>query len=552
MKYLFIIFILTLTAQKDLSSQCNVGSYTVIGNQTITSSCTITGDLTISNGASLNVDFTSATADTLIVRGNILLQGNAVLWIHSTAGSTNDQFIVSNNYNGHRNITTKDSSKIYLEHVEFRTQEGNLTGVASIFMDYSAEDTSLFYINKSWLNIQTGWLLCHLKNKATLIGVEPNSVPTEMYLEDSVKVVLQGSNTNIAGIWLSCLDITDTLNLPPDQSIPFTWKVGRGVGGFSSPWYLEMDTVKSFVGVQIFPSTKLTVNGTGTPNSGELKVAMIFANNTDTIKNLTVGLQNTTVNNGPLGRVTLNNVNLGPLAWQMYALMNENLFIKNSIVNEIGIFGPSNISVDSSLLQLAVLTAVGTGGSSMTINNTEIWNQEISAANNSDIFLNNCDVYGSIFRASDTLSSITANGGCFFQNPSGCTSTTAINITTGQPYCNPLIPAAFPQNLTPATVSFIGVNTNCTVGLIETLENEGITIFPNPFSVQTTLHSGKSFKDASLIVYNSLGQTVKRIDNLSGQDVILNRNNLPGGLYFIRITQDSKLISADKFVIVDK
>ncbi len=195
-----------------------------------------------------------------------------------------------------------------------------------------------------------------------------------MYLEDSAQVELHGSSTH-TGIWLNFQDITGTLNLPPNQSQPYSWTIGRGVEGLNTPWYLELDSVQQQnigLGVQIFPASKMTINGAGIPAKGELKVAMMFANNTETIKDLKVGLQNTTVKNGPNGSVKLSNVNLGPIAWQLYALMNENLTIKNSVVNEIGIGGPSTITADSSLLQLAVLAAVGIGGSAMTINNSEI------------------------------------------------------------------------------------------------------------------------------------------------------------------------------------
>ncbi len=205
----------------------------------------------------------------------------------------------------------------------------------------------------------------------------------------------------------------------------------------------------------------MTINGSGFPATGELKVALMFSNNTDTIKNLQTGLQHTTIANGPDGWVTLNQVNLGPIAWQIYALMNENLFIKNSIVNEIGIAGPSQVVVDSSLLQLGVLGSVGIGGSTMTINNSDIWNQSVNAANSSTITLNNCQVTGSAFSTTDDQSHITVNGGCFFQNPSGCTPAAMVNISTGQPYCNPFITAGFPRNLSPATVIFNGVNNSC-------------------------------------------------------------------------------------------
>ena len=86
---------------------------------------------------------------------------------------------------------------------------------------------------------------------------------------------------------------------------------------------------------------------------------------------------------------------------------------------------------------------------------------------------------------------------------------------------------------------------------IEVPKNK-LTVFPNPFSWQTTLQIDNFFKNASLTVYNSVGQIVKRIDNLSGQTIVFYRDNLPSGLYFVRLTQDGNTISADKFVITDK
>ncbi|MBI2966804.1 MAG: T9SS type A sorting domain-containing protein [Bacteroidetes bacterium] len=79
-----------------------------------------------------------------------------------------------------------------------------------------------------------------------------------------------------------------------------------------------------------------------------------------------------------------------------------------------------------------------------------------------------------------------------------------------------------------------------------------VKIYPNPLSILTTLRLDKYLSDASLTVYNSFGQKVKQIKNITGQTVTLHRDNLPSGLYFIRLTQDNKIITADKLVIADK
>lgn len=85
----------------------------------------------------------------------------------------------------------------------------------------------------------------------------------------------------------------------------------------------------------------------------------------------------------------------------------------------------------------------------------------------------------------------------------------------------------------------------------ENFNKIGVNIFPNPFSLQTTLQADKIFKGATLIVYNSFVQQIKQIKNISGQTITLHRDNLPSGLYFIRLTQNNNVILTEKLVITD-
>lgn len=89
-------------------------------------------------------------------------------------------------------------------------------------------------------------------------------------------------------------------------------------------------------------------------------------------------------------------------------------------------------------------------------------------------------------------------------------------------------------------------------GIIQLGETEfPISIHPNPFSSQTIMQTDYPLQNATLIVENYFGQTVKQIINISGQTVILTRDNLPSGLYFIRLTEDSKVIATKKLLIAD-
>jgi photosystem II stability/assembly factor-like uncharacterized protein len=90
------------------------------------------------------------------------------------------------------------------------------------------------------------------------------------------------------------------------------------------------------------------------------------------------------------------------------------------------------------------------------------------------------------------------------------------------------------------------------VGIQEAQLIHSINIYPNPFSSSTTMQTDIIFKDAILTVYNSLGQQVKQIKNINDKTIIFHRDCLPIGFYFVRLTQDNKIITTDKLIITDK
>lgn len=96
------------------------------------------------------------------------------------------------------------------------------------------------------------------------------------------------------------------------------------------------------------------------------------------------------------------------------------------------------------------------------------------------------------------------------------------------------------------------INTPCiTAGIKENALNHESHVFPNPFTSYTSFHTEQFLKNASLLIYNSCGQIVKQINNLSGQTIGLYRDNLPNGIFFVKILQDGKIIAINKLVITD-
>ncbi len=98
---------------------------------------------------------------------------------------------------------------------------------------------------------------------------------------------------------------------------------------------------------------------------------------------------------------------------------------------------------------------------------------------------------------------------------------------------------------------FLGAGCQLSTSVIEFINNQCLTIYPNPFKLETTLKIGVEFKNASLTIFNSFGQQIKHMTGISGESYTLRRANLTGGLYLIRLTQANKLIATDKILITD-
>lgn len=94
-------------------------------------------------------------------------------------------------------------------------------------------------------------------------------------------------------------------------------------------------------------------------------------------------------------------------------------------------------------------------------------------------------------------------------------------------------------------------DTVVTIGINEIKEEIQFNLSPNPFSIETKIMANRNLNDATIILYNMLGQEMKIIKNISDQTFTLYRDNLSPGLYFIRIKEGGKIIGTRRVVITD-
>ena len=98
---------------------------------------------------------------------------------------------------------------------------------------------------------------------------------------------------------------------------------------------------------------------------------------------------------------------------------------------------------------------------------------------------------------------------------------------------------------------------NASTCLIQTNVDEqntndfAVKISPNPFSGETNIYSEEPLNQATLILNDSFGKEVKFNPSVSGHTVTLSRDELPAGLYCLRLMQDGRLLASRKLIITE-
>lgn len=99
-----------------------------------------------------------------------------------------------------------------------------------------------------------------------------------------------------------------------------------------------------------------------------------------------------------------------------------------------------------------------------------------------------------------------------------------------------------------STVTVSPVHIDKTVGIRNMEDRTIFSVFPNPFTSQTTVSLKKELKNASLKIVNLVGVEVKTY-HFSGTQITIEKGDLKAGVYFIQIFSEKELIGSKKLGI---
>ncbi|MEI6816543.1 MAG: T9SS type A sorting domain-containing protein [Bacteroidota bacterium] len=97
-----------------------------------------------------------------------------------------------------------------------------------------------------------------------------------------------------------------------------------------------------------------------------------------------------------------------------------------------------------------------------------------------------------------------------------------------------------------ATNRYWEYSPDSTNGITEINQEINISLAPNPFTSQTTLfindRNNIMNRENSISIYNLLGQEMQHIFMGSNKQIVIHRNDLPGGMYFYKLMDDNKTV----------
>ncbi len=409
-------------------------------------SCTINGNLVIGGTGTSASQLNIGSSIVLTVAGNVNLSGSGAL---SVNGGT---LALANQFNLEYNINAADNANISMLNGNVTT---NALGTHNLTSTLYATGSANLQVVNATLNSNNNWLLAKLGGSSSLTSTN-STVPNEIYVNGHNLVSITGPQTQ-QGLHLAFPSGTSGSLTLPNTSTNYNWSAGSSTG-LNVGWNLTVTNARPGIAIESHAGSNWTITGA---NIGQ-KEATISLN----LDPLTAPTSLLTLSQLPLGivgagtpfsltfpwssqpQLTLNNVNLGPLAWQIYIGSGPapvNAQISNSAINEIGVIA-GNLSVINSTLQWGELDPIGRT-SVINVQGSDIWGHNIQAGGGGAITIQNSTIHGNLFASSGcqagVCSVITLTNVTEAKNGTQSSCTGDINTLiqpNGTPLCDPLNP----------------------------------------------------------------------------------------------------------------
>jgi hypothetical protein len=432
-KIFFSLLILGVSLADPVLASCPSSGLTAsTGATTINGGCAVVGNITLSGSATLTM-----SNGNLFVSGNIVLNDNASLSV-----TTGTLTFPQSNFSQY-SIKLYGASQFTVIDSSFVT---NFAKQNNFAMSLNANDNSVVRFKNANLNTTSSWLLGNFHNNSKLIVINTKNLPTEMYPFDASKISV--SSSSFAGLWLNFASgdkgIVNVPKLDTNGKFNFIFTPSQG-----NIYSVNIATGSGRIGLNSHPNSTLTVNGNTSSLMNYVNVIFGYYVENSTapvvIDGLTVGGFVTKKFTDQGRNLTLNNVYINPLAWQLYVSQSNGfpVTIKNSTINELAAFTNGIVNISDSTLQLAVSGAVGPG-SKLTITNTDVWSSTILAIYGGKMNISNSHVHGNFISASRAGSSIVMTNVTESRNgipPQSCAPVDGYPPNNnGVPLCNPFNP----------------------------------------------------------------------------------------------------------------
>lgn len=95
------------------------------------------------------------------------------------------------------------------------------------------------------------------------------------------------------------------------------------------------------------------------------------------------------------------------------------------------------------------------------------------------------------------------------------------------------------------------INKSNTVSIPNIADQNTVSIYPNPFNNYTTVQLNIPATHLTFALYNISGQQVNTYYHISGNNLTINKGNLPNGIYFIHVLQNNNNKVVKKLIITD-